>query len=154
MKLPKVSSKKFLKLKGNLEDELRGLVWRPHGKLILKYTTTDTEDQAIVQTSDDLAYVLSGCAWLQDDQTYTQLLESGGQKYLRAGLGIELFHHAVALYGLTGIRATWDGEEAWSTLQHNQSKLIDSLSIRIDKAALQLNCTSRSIIPYNKFMCK
>ena len=129
LKLPKVGSERFLVGKDNLEDELRGSVWRPHGRFILKYTTTDFDDAAITRTSDDLTYVLSGCTRNQDRQTYTQLLGSGGQQYLRAGRGIELFHHAVALYSPTGIRATWDGETSWSQLQHNQSELIDLLSI-------------------------
>ena len=154
LKMPKVSSEKFLKWKDYLEDELRGSVWRPHGKFILRYTTTDVTDPAIARTSDDLTYILSGCARMQGNDTYSQLLGSGGQQYLRAGLGIELFHHAVGLYNPTGIRATWDGEEFWSRLQHNQSELIDSLSVRIDDAALQLSRTSGLLIPYNEFMCK
>ena len=154
LKLPKVGSERFLVWKDNLEDELRGSVWRPHGLFILKYTTTNVDDAAIARTSDDLTYVLSGCARNQDRQTYTQLLGSGGQQYLRAGRGIELFHHAVSLYSPTGIRATWDSETSWSQLQHNQSELIDSLSIRIEEAALQLQRTSGCLLPFNEFMCK
>ena len=154
LKLPKVGSERFLVWKDNLEDELRGSVWKPHGKFILKYTTTDFSDEAIARTSDDLTYVLSGCARNQDRQTYTQLLGSGGQQYLRDGRGIELFHHAVGLYSPTGIRATWDGETSWSQLKHNQSELIDSLSIRIEEAALQLQRTSGCLLPFNEFMCK
>ena len=91
---------------------------------------------------------------MQDDNTYRQLISGGGQELLRSGLGIELFHHAVALYSPTGIRATWDGEDSWSKLKHNQSELIDSLSVRVDECALQLNRTSGSLLPYNEFACK
>ena len=154
LKLPKVDAEKFLKWKERLIDELRGSAWRPHGKLILKYSSTDTNDPAISRTSNDLTYVLSGCATMQDDQTYSQLISGGGKELLRSGLGIELFHHAVALYSPTGIRATWDGEDSWSKLRHHQSELIDSLSVRIDECALQLNRTSGSLLPYNEFACK
>ena len=129
LKLPKVGADKFLQWKDNLEDELRGSPWHPHGTFILKYTSTDINDPAIARTSNDLTYIMSLCAKAQDPQTYRQLIGSGGQDLLRSGLGIELFHHAVALYSPTGIRATWDGEESWSKLQHNQSELIDSLSV-------------------------
>ena len=67
-----------------------------------------------------------------------------------------MFQHAVTLYSPAGIHATWDGEDSWSTkLRHNQSELIDSLSVRIDDCALQLNHTSGSLLlPYNEFACK
>ena len=54
LKLPKVCSEKFLQWKDNLEDELRGSPWRPHGISILKYISTDLDDPAICRTSNDL----------------------------------------------------------------------------------------------------
>ena len=154
LKLPKVGADQFLQWKDNLQDELRGSPWHPHGTFILDYTATDVNDPAMARTSNDLTYIMSVCAKMQDKQTYRQLIGGGGQELLRSGLGIELFHHAVLLYSPTGIRATWDGEDAWSKLQHNQSELIDSLSVRIDECALQLNRTSGSLLPYNEFSCK
>ena len=124
LKLPKVDAEKFIKWKDQLIDELRGLAWRPNGKFILKYYSTDPNDQAISRTSNDLTYVLVGCANMQDDQTYRQLI-SGDKSFFDQDWELNCFsmpsHYIVRwVFTLLGMEKT-HGQQSYGTISRNSS---------------------------------
>lgn len=156
LRLPKFGSNKFNVYRESLLDKLQGVAWKPHGKFILSYKTTNVANEAIVRTSADLALALVASACAQDDKnvTYSQIVGGAGKSLLRNDLGIKLYHHIVSLYHPTGICATWDSDIAWNSLVHHNQIPIKSLANEITDCAIKLTRSSNGLIPINKFQQK
>ena len=86
--------------------DLRGNTWRPYGKYICDYMTTDLDDHWIYACSADLATALIKCARPNSEACKKQLLVSDGRKLLQHNLGCELHHRMVSIYNPSGVRAT------------------------------------------------
>jgi len=78
--------------------DLRGKGWRPYGKYICDYVSTDLDNPCISACSADLATA-------NIDACKNQLLGSDGRKLLQDNLGCELYTRMVAIYNPSGVRA-------------------------------------------------
>ena len=123
--------------------DLRGEAWRPHGKYICDYVSTDLNDPWISACSPDLATALIKCARANSEVCKNQLLGSEGRQLLQDNLGCELF----TIYNPSGVRATWDNHDAWIKVKHNNKEPAESLANRIVESAELFATGSGALFP-------
>ena len=134
--------------------DLRGNAWRPYGKYICEYDTTDLDDLWISACSADLATALIKCARANSEACKNQLLGSDGRKLLQQNLGCELYHRMVKIYNPAGVRATWDNNASWSKIVQLDQEPIESMANRITESSELLDAGSGGLIPVNDFSNK